>query len=217
MARSSPARAGALAGAVAAASAVAAATTVLLASEVVHARSSRRRLGRAPRPGARTAVVVFGYRNAAREANAVNRFRVRAGLRSIPADADPLTLIFTGGAVGGAETEAAIMARYARRSGYAGAFTLETESRTTWQNVQNVIPLIEDADRIVFVSNPLHAEKARGYLWTLRADLADRLVRAADHRFGETALLKPVAAAIGLADLWSSRRNVAASGRSSGG
>ncbi|NQX10728.1 YdcF family protein [Microbacteriaceae bacterium VKM Ac-2855] len=193
-------------------------TAVFAAGEIAHARSSRRRLGARPGPGHGAAVVVFGYRNPGHRANGVNRFRVRAGLRSIPADADPLVVIFTGGAVGGDEAEATIMARYARsRRRYRGPLTLETASRTTWQNVQNIIPLLEEADRILFVSNPLHAEKARGYLWKLRPDLAERLVRAQDYRFGETPLVKPVATILGLGDLWARRRDVARRPRSAQG
>lgn len=41
------------------------------------------------------------------------------------------------------------MARYARGElHYGGALLTETESRTTWENVQKVIPFIEHADQI---------------------------------------------------------------------
>lgn len=94
------------------------------------------------------------------------------------------------------------MAQYAReRRGYTGEIVTETESRSTWENVQNVIPFIEGADRIKIVSNSIHAEKGRGYLWEVRPDLADRLVPAADYRFGELILLKPIMAALGLRNL----------------
>ena len=74
-------------------------------------------------------------------------------------------------------------------------------SRSTWENVQNAIPLIEHADRIKVVSNSLHAEKARFYLWQHRPDLAERRVPTADYRFGELMLIKPVLAAIGRSHL----------------
>jgi len=43
-----------------------------------------------------------------------------------------------------------------------GRILVEDESRTTWENVSKVIPLIEEVDRIKIVSQSLHAEKARG-------------------------------------------------------
>lgn len=93
------------------------------------------------------------------------------------------------------------MASYARARGFTGTIRLDTESATTWENIQNAIPLIEDADSIKIVSNSLHAEKGRVYLWKLRPDLARRLRCGADYRFGEIVLLKPAAALIGLRDM----------------
>jgi uncharacterized SAM-binding protein YcdF (DUF218 family) len=111
-------------------------------------------------------------------------------------------LVLCGGAVGSDVTESELMAVYAReKRRYAGTLLTETESRTTWENVQNVIPLVEAADRIKIVSNSLHAEKARAYLWKLRPDLAERLVQANEYRFGELILLKPLMAALGIKNL----------------
>lgn len=172
---------------------------VLLWGEFEHWRASRRRLG--TRPGASgtgEAVVVLGYRNRGSRANSINRWRVRAGLRSAQPWAGPSRLVLCGGAVGGRAAEAELMACYARETcGYTGELSTEIGSRSTRENVQNAIPLIVDADRIKIVSNALHAEKARFYLWQLRPDLADRLVPAADYRFGELTLSKPVLAVIG--------------------
>lgn len=54
------------------------------------------------------------------------------------------------------------MAEYARSVlGFCGTLLLEDKSRTTWENITNVIPLLEDADRIKIVSQPAHALKAR--------------------------------------------------------
>lgn len=89
------------------------------------------------------------------------------------------------------------MARYAREYGYRGELALETESRSTWENVLGAVPLIEDADRIKIVSDSLHAEKARQYLRKHRPDLAERLVSAEDYRFGEWLAVKPVLAVMG--------------------
>jgi uncharacterized SAM-binding protein YcdF (DUF218 family) len=177
---------------------------VLLWGELEHWRSSRRRLGTRPgRSGSGEAVVVLGYRNRGSRANIVNRWRVRAGLRSRQPELGPSLVVFCGGSGGGGGVpEADVMARYARAGqGYIGELVTEPDSRSTWENIQNAIPLIEDADRIKIVSNSLHAEKGRLYLWQRRPDLAERLVPAADYRFGELIIIKPALAVYGLRNL----------------
>lgn len=167
-------------------------------AEWEHWQSSRRALGSRPgTAGTGEAVVVLGYRNRGTKANFVNRWRVRAALRSQAPGRSRLVL--SGGPVGSTVPEAELMARYARDQGFRGELLLETESRSTWENVLGVVPLIEDADRIKIVSNSLHAEKARRYLRRHRPDLADRLVAAQDYRFGELLLVKPALAVLGKA------------------
>ena len=158
-------------------------------------RSSRRSVGFAR--GSSEAVVVLGCRNRGVKANALNRWRVRAGLRSRDPRASLSRLVVAGGAVGGEISEARLMAEYAVSRGYRGELVLEDRSRTTWENIENVAALIDDVDRIKIVSNPLHAEKGRLYLQRLRPDLAARLVRGSEYRFGEWIPLKPVFAALG--------------------
>ena len=170
---------------------------VLAASELIHLLASTRGLGRAPgRPDGtvgREAVVVLGFGDAGPRANRINRFRVDAALRSMDPGAASTTLVLCGGSVMGDEPEARILARYARERGYAGPVVLEEASRSTRENVANAIPLIEDADTVRIVSDPVHAEEARGYLRAARPDLADRLARADDYRFGEVTWMKPLA------------------------
>src|SRR5690348_16274235 len=90
-------------------------------AEAVHARAAGRRLGdRDIAPGGVEAVVVLGYRNRGRRANPVNRYRVRAGLRSFDERAAERVLVVCGGAVAGETAEARIMADLARERGYAG-------------------------------------------------------------------------------------------------
>ncbi|MFJ9553989.1 YdcF family protein [Nocardiopsis sp. NPDC101807] len=171
-------------------------------SEWLNWRWSRALLGSGG--GTADAVVVLGYRNPQVRANAVNRWRVRAALRSIPAGGAHATrLVFSGGAVGSGVAEARLMADHAKSLGFDGTVLLEDRSTTTWENVANVIPLIEDAERIAIVSQPAHALKARAYLRRLRPDLAARLVRADDYRPGEWVLVKPLLALYGL---WALRR-----------
>jgi uncharacterized SAM-binding protein YcdF (DUF218 family) len=179
---------------------------VLAWAEVVHWRAVRS-LTRPDHGNGTEAVVVLGYRNPDSDRiNWLNRWRVRAGLRSIDRGAAKTRLVLSGGPY-----EAQLMARYAtEQRGYTGDVVVEDVSRTTWENVEQVIPFVEDAERIKFVSNPLHAQKARLYLQILRPELAARMVRAADYRVGEWAPLKPLFALYGLRDLAKTRRNLAA-------
>ncbi|MGW9175806.1 YdcF family protein [Streptomyces decoyicus] len=153
--------------------------------------------------GATEAVVVLGYRNPQATANLINRWRVRAGIRSIAADrARGTRVIFSGGATSGGAAEARLMSDYATSVlGFDGTVLLEDRSATTWENITNVIPLLEDVDRIKIASQPAHALKARAYLRRQRPDLAERLVRADDYRPGEWMAAKPLLALYGLRTL----------------
>lgn len=168
---------------------------LLLWGEFVNWRASHSMIGD-PR-GSREVIVVLGFRNSASKANVLNRWRVRAGLRSRDRVGNESAMIFSGGAVAGAASEAELMAEYARRCGYLGPVELETVSRSTRENVECVIPLLERAERIKIVSNPMHAAQARSYLFRIRPDLAARLARGADYRFGEWIVLKPLFAVVG--------------------
>jgi hypothetical protein len=75
---------------------------------------------------------------------------------------------------------------------FDGTVLLEEQSATTWENITNVIPLLEDVDHIKIASQPAHALKARAYLRRQRPDLAERLVRADDYRPGEWVVVKPL-------------------------
>lgn len=169
---------------------------VLLWGELENWRFSWRHVGFAA--GSSEAVVVLGFRNPGERANALNRWRVKAALRSVDPGVARSCLLCSGGPAAGVTSEAAVMARFAREScGFRGEIRLEETSRSTWENVQCVVPLIEEYDRIKIVSDPLHAEHARRYLLRLRPDLAARLVRGSEYRFGEWMFLKPVFAAYG--------------------
>ncbi|MEV5780786.1 YdcF family protein [Streptomyces sp. NPDC052287] len=150
--------------------------------------------------GASEAVVVLGYRNPQSTANFVNRWRVRAGIRSVAADgARGTRVIFSGGPTSDGSAEAQLMADYAKSVlEYDGTVLLEDRSATTWENITNVIPLLEGVDRIKIVSQPAHALKARAYLRRQRPDLAARVVRADDYRPGEWMVGKPLLALYGL-------------------
>lgn len=158
-------------------------------------------------PPLRESVVVLGYGNRGEVLNGVNRWRLRIALRSMTPGAQT-TLIASGGAVSGASAEAQLLARHARAVlGWEGPLLIEGRSRTTWENIEQIIPLVEDAQRIVIASSPLHAERARAFLQAQRPDLAARLAPAANHRFGERMLWKPAEAVVGLEGLRRARRD----------
>ncbi|PKV98263.1 DUF218 domain-containing protein [Nocardia fluminea] len=170
---------------------------LMLWGEWANWRASRRGVG-PPRSG-QEAVVVLGYRNTGARANGMNRWRVRAGLRSIDPRAET-RLVLCGGACAGPETEAALMGRYAVETrGYEGELVLEESSRSTWENIAFAIPYLKDVDRIKIISLPTHAETARAYLAEQSPELAARLVPGREYRFGEWMPLKPVFALYGVA------------------
>jgi len=173
-------------------------------------RASRSMVRVAGPSGGSETVVVLGFRDRGRRrANPVNRWRVRTGLAAMDGAAVRSRLVLCGGTPGGQVPEAELMARYAvQERGFGGELVLEDRSRSTWQNMLNVIPLIEDADRIKIVSDPLHAERARLYLRHLRPDLAERLEQVQDNRFGLWAPLRPVIVLVGLAELAMARRRL---------
>lgn len=141
-------------------------------------------------------MLLLGYGNRGARANAVNRYRVRAALRTLRGTSD--VLIASGGTVHSAVAESRILAAYAKTRGYRGRILLETQSRSTEENILRCIPLLDDAEAIAIVSNSLHAERARGLLRAHRPDLALRLIRADEYRFGEIPVIKAVSAALDL-------------------
>lgn len=182
---------------------IAATSLLLLWGEWTNWRASRRFTARTT--GGSEAVLVLGYRNSGARANAMNRWRVRAGLRSIDPDAAGSRLILSGGACAGPHSEAALMAGYAIGvRGYRGELVLEEHSHSTWQNIEFAIHHLEDADRIKIVSLPVHAAQARRYLARQRPDLMPRLTRGGEYRFGEWMPLKPL---VTLHTLTKHRRN----------
>lgn len=158
--------------------------------ELSHWWASRQGLGSST--GEPDVVVVLGYpANRDGSPHRLQRWRTELAVQTGPR----ATLVFTGGARTGERSEAAQMAGLARALGVPDErIVLEEESHTTWENVTNVVPLLEDADRIAIVSNAVHARRARRYLTQQRPDLAARLVPAADYRLFDHWWLKPILA-----------------------
>ena len=120
-------------------------------------------------------VLVLGHADAGRSASLRNRQRVRAAV-GLLRDGD--TLITSGGAVAGPVSEARLLAEAAGGLGWDGPVLLEEDSRSTWENIAFSAALMERFDRIVVVSEPLHAAKARRFLQRQNCALAARLVAA---------------------------------------
>ncbi|MCS6711141.1 YdcF family protein [Brachybacterium sp. EF45031] len=156
-----------------------------VAAEVVAHRATRALVG--PRREGSLVVMVLGYGNvSATRANVINRWRVRAGLRSLDSAAPRSVLLLTGGCERGPVPEAELMARYARTErGFTGEILQESASRSTVENVHLSAPQLEEFDRIRIVSQPLHAQLARAYLHTWYPHLARCLERGEEHRWWE--------------------------------
>jgi hypothetical protein len=184
----------------------------LVWGEVEHWWASRAALGeRRSVPPESEVLIVLGFANRGEDrANALNRWRVRAALRSMDPAVPDSRLVFSGTTrPGGSVSEAELMARYALRECGASRERIQLEglSHTTWENIQYSIPFMEDAESIKIVSNPLHALRGRLYLRRQRPDLARRLRRASDYRFGEKCWIKPFFAVYGLLDLARMRKD----------
>ena len=119
------------------------------------------------------AVLVLGHADAGPRAGRINRRRIIRGLAALETDG---ALIVSGGAVAGRRSEARLLADAARDAGYRGPIALEEASRSTWENMANSQTLLEPYARIVIVSEPVHAAKARALFAAQRPDLASRLV-----------------------------------------
>ena len=146
------------------------------------------------------AVLVLGHADAGPRAGRINRRRIARGLAALEADG---VLIVSGGAVAGRRSEARLLADAARDAGYRGPIALEEASRSTWENVANSQALLEPRARIVIVSEPVHAAKARALLAAQRPDLAARLVVDPGPA---PRLASPWRVGLGLIDLLLSRR-----------
>lgn len=87
---------------------------------------------------------------------------------------------------------------------------LEERARSTWENVELSLLLVEPAEQIAFASDPLHAARARSYLTRQRPDLTEHVVGAADYRLLERWWLKGPCVAY---EVWISARHAVRSRR----
>lgn len=184
------------------------ASGAVAASELLHWSASRWDLA-APAPSGPCALIVLGYpTKRSGELRAVQRWRVEMAKRALDRLSAEL-VVFSGSASRGRPAEGDAMAAYAEVLGVP-ARLIATESRasTTWENVEFSMPLLENFDRLAFVSDPLHAARARRYLRAQRPELARRLVSAGEYRFLERWWLKVPAAGYELLELYRTGRSL---------
>lgn len=174
-------------------------TATFALSEYLHWQASRRCFpsGAEPVSGAGPeAVLVLGYPSRGTGLHPIQRWRTDIAVRSM--DRQSGRLVFSGGSRTPTRCEAEVMAEYAqdRHRVHPGQIVLERCAVTTWQNVAYSLGALENAGTIKVASSPMHAARARAYLIKQRPDLASRLCKANDYRFGERPLWKLATVAI---------------------
>ena len=143
-----------------AASTIAGVFSLGVLAELMHHRA-------APRPvpgGKHAAVVVLGYPSLpGGRPHPVQRWRIKAAKRTIERYG-AIRVVLSGGASRHGPTEAAVMAKLAKAVGIDPTITvLESNSTSTWANVENSSRLVAGCDVVILVSDPIHAARARGY------------------------------------------------------
>jgi uncharacterized SAM-binding protein YcdF (DUF218 family) len=136
-----------------------------------------------PAPGKSCVVLVLGYpTNNDGTTSQVQELRVATGVRAYRQN-NCDRIVFSGAAVKNQIVEAQTMAQLARGAGIpATAINLETQARTTWENIKFSIPALATSDLILIASDGLHAHRGRRYLCKQRPDLCARTFVGAVYR-----------------------------------
>ncbi|MDK8171654.1 ElyC/SanA/YdcF family protein [Curtobacterium citreum] len=167
--------------------------------------ASRRRRARHSPTGRDIAIVLLGFANRGAHPNLVNRWRARIAVRTarllVRRGARSVRVICCGGPTKGPVPEAELLAVALRHAGWHGETVLERHSRSTWENINNVRPLLRPDELIAICSNDLRAVKARVYFARQDPSVVERLTIAANYCVGEMVLVKPLFAAVGLRKL----------------
>ncbi len=155
--------------------------------ELSHWLASRIHPGKRPASAGSLGLLVLGhpsYNNG--DLHPIQHWRCQIAVRAANTHAGPVKVVFTGWQGRRPASEATVMAEHAQQMGLvADSVLLEEEASTTWENVELGAPLLRDCDQIAIVSNSHHALRGRHYLRKLYPQLAARLVRVDDYRFGE--------------------------------
>ena len=125
------------------------------------------------------AVLVLGYpTNADGTVSPVERFRVEAGVK-VYREYQCGKLVLSGAAVRNEHVEAESMAKLAKSLGVPDeSIVLERSARSTWENVGCTARLLPFKDRVLVVSDSLHAKRAVRYACRQDPRLCERFVAA---------------------------------------
>lgn len=185
--------------------------TWLAIGEGSHAWAQSRGLpARRPAASGRAeAIIVLGYPSRADGSpHPLQRWRARIAARSINPGAASTVIVCTGAVDHSGRTEAEVLAELLIGLGVpADQIVLETQARSTWQNLEYSAPLVAGADVIKIASNSLHAWRGRCFLRRQQPALAARLAAARDYRFGERWWLKTPLAIYEAVGAWREWRN----------
>jgi vancomycin permeability regulator SanA len=164
-------------------------------AELVHWRASKWDLPDQV-PSGSCALMVLGCRTGPDgRLQPMQKWRVEIARRAMQALGAEM-LVFSGAPSRGRPAEAEAMAAYAERLGVPRAhIAIENRATSTRENIAFSVPMVTSFDRLAFISDPLHAARARRYLRAEHPDLAARLVGAGEYRPFEHVWLKTVAAA----------------------
>jgi len=132
-----------------------------------------------PRPSSEQdcAVLVLGYpAKADGTFSPVERFRVEAGVQ-VYREHQCSKLVLSGAAVRNEHVEAESMAALAKRLGVPNeSIVLERRARSTWENVGCTARLLPSTDRVLVVSDSLHANRAARYACRQDPRLCERFL-----------------------------------------
>lgn len=122
------------------------------------------------------AVLVLGYPTRADGTpDPVQRFRVKAGIEVYKKNRCD-AFVVSGGAAHNTYVEAQTMAKLAMDEGLPrGKVVVEPRARSTWQNVGCASPLVANFDRVLIVSESLHAFRAKRYACRQSKSLCGRV------------------------------------------
>jgi uncharacterized SAM-binding protein YcdF (DUF218 family) len=167
----------------------------VLASEAAHWRASKRYLPPRKRAGP-AALIVLGYHaKVDGSPHPVQKWRAELAARAW-ARLGAQCVVFSGGDPKGGPPEAEVMATCAERLGVPkDAIVREQRASNTKENIAFSLPLVSRYDTLAIVSDPLHAARARRYLWQKSPSAARKLVSAGEYRFLERWWLKLFSAA----------------------
>jgi len=112
----------------------------------------------------------------------VQRIRVRIGVRMMR-EAGCSRLVLSGGTPHSDANEAQLMAGLAREEGVKDEeMFLELNAKTTWENLQNSLPYMEDYPTVYVASDGLHSHRGVRYLCAQRPDRCDDAYAVANYR-----------------------------------